>query len=117
MPSAHAAMQMRRSTSYQRSWCQESAVAGVNKSMARRSHLLALALTALVPAAAAAAPPSGQIAQQCAAAGSQAAFACYGADVVTRDAQAYAQPDRFEAAIQKALNARAVLSANAQPGG
>jgi hypothetical protein len=68
--------------------------------MARRSHLLALAFAALIPATAAAAPPSGQIAQQCSPAGSQAAFACYGADVVERDVQAYAQPDRFEAAIQ-----------------
>jgi hypothetical protein len=94
-------MQTLRSTSYQRSRRQESAIASVNNPMPRRLHLLlALGIAAFVPAAAVAAPPSGEIAQQCAPAGSQAAFACYGADVVTRDAQAYAQPDRFEPAIQ-----------------
>jgi hypothetical protein len=94
-------MKLRRpGTSKQRRGCQESAIACVNNSMTRRFHLLALTIAALVPATATAAPPSGQIAQQCAPAGSQAAFACYGADVVTRDAQAYAQPGRFEPAIQ-----------------
>ncbi|MFL5839079.1 MAG: hypothetical protein ACJ77Z_01335, partial [Thermoleophilaceae bacterium] len=68
--------------------------------MARRSQLVALAVALLVPATAGAAPPSGQLAAQCAPAGSQAAFACYGADVLVRDGQAYAQPDRFEPAIE-----------------
>jgi hypothetical protein len=68
--------------------------------MPRRSHLLALLLALCISAPAAAAPPSGQLAAQCAPAGSQAAFLCYTGDVAERDAQAYAQPNRFEPAIQ-----------------
>src|SRR3954454_4483039 len=79
---------------------QQSAWAFVNDSMTPRSLVAALLAAALIPAGAAAAPPSGQTAAQCEPAGSQAATLCYGADVLTRDAQAYAQPDRFEPAIQ-----------------
>jgi hypothetical protein len=68
--------------------------------MSRRSQLVALAAALAIPASTGAAPPSGQLAAQCAPAGSQAAFACYTADVAIRDGQAYAQPGRFESAIQ-----------------
>ena len=43
--------------------------------------------------------PDGPLAQQCEPAGSTAVAVCYGGDVVTRDAQAYAEPNRFEPAI------------------
>ncbi len=66
-------------------------------------HGRRLALTALLAAlalpAAAYAAPSGPVAQACAPAGSAAVALCYGADVVTRDGQAYATPDRYKNAI------------------
>jgi hypothetical protein len=69
--------------------------------MTRRSLAAALVAcaVALAPGSAGAAP-SGPLAQACAPAGSTAVALCYGGDVVTRDAQAYAQPGRFEAAIR-----------------
>ncbi|HEX6711899.1 MAG TPA: hypothetical protein VF066_00895 [Thermoleophilaceae bacterium] len=63
--------------------------------MARRSLLAALIAAALLPASAAA-----QVKDTCEPAGQQAAALCYGGDVVTRDGQAYADPGRFESAIQ-----------------
>ncbi len=67
--------------------------------MRRRSLLAALAATALIPASATAAT-SGQLADTCAPAGQQAQTVCYGGDVIERDGQAYAAPDRFEPAIE-----------------
>lgn len=43
---------------------------------------------------------NGQLAQTCAPAGQQVETLCYGGDVVIRDGQAVAQPNRFEAAIE-----------------
>ena len=40
------------------------------------------------------------MADTCAPAGQPAQAICYGGDVITRDAEAYAAPDRFESAIQ-----------------
>jgi hypothetical protein len=63
--------------------------------MTRRSLLFALIGAALLPASAGA-----TIADTCAPAGQPAETICYGGDVITRDAQAYAQPDRFEPALE-----------------
>ena len=67
--------------------------------MTRRSLAVALVMAAIAPASAGAAP-TGPFAQACEPAGSTAVAVCYGADVVTRDGEAYAQPDRFEPAIE-----------------
>lgn len=53
-----------------------------------------LALTVVAPA-------SAGVRESCTPAGPQAEAVCYGADVVQRDAEAYTQPGRFEAAIRK----------------
>jgi hypothetical protein len=64
--------------------------------MTRRSLVAALiGATLVVPAASAA-----QIRDTCAPAGAQAEAVCYGGDVLERDAKAYADPGRFESAIQ-----------------
>jgi hypothetical protein len=69
--------------------------------MPRRSLLAVLAAALLAPAATHASTPSGPVADQCAPAGQQVqTIVCYGADVLTRDAEAYAQPGRFEDAIR-----------------
>jgi hypothetical protein len=68
--------------------------------MTRRSLVVALACAALVPASASAAT-NGPIAQTCAPAGQQVVTVmCYGGDVLMRDGEAYAEPDRFEPAIE-----------------
>ena len=64
--------------------------------MARRSIVLALIGAALLPAAAA----HAQVQETCAPAGNPVETLCYGGDVITRDAHAYADPGRFESAIQ-----------------
>src|SRR3954469_15350968 len=71
----------------------------VNKSMTRRLVVAAWIAAALLPATATAAM-NGPLSSTCAPAGQQAQTVCYGGDVITRDAQAYAQPDRFEPGIQ-----------------
>jgi hypothetical protein len=63
--------------------------------MLRRSLLVVLIAAALPPASAGA-----TIADTCAPAGQPAQTVCYGGDVLTRDAQAYAQPGRFEPALE-----------------
>jgi hypothetical protein len=67
--------------------------------MTRRSLLGALMAAALLPAAAQA-TTNGPVADTCAPAGQQVTAVCYGGDVLTRDAEAYAQPGRFEPAIE-----------------
>jgi hypothetical protein len=68
--------------------------------MTRRSLVAALIGAALLPASAGA-TTNGPLAQTCSAAGQQVVTAgCYGGDVIVRDGQAYAQPNRFEPAIQ-----------------
>jgi hypothetical protein len=67
--------------------------------MTRRSLLVALLAAAVLPASATAAM-GGQLASTCAPAGQQVDTLCYGGDVLIRDGQAYAQPNRFEAAIE-----------------
>src|SRR3954464_12504811 len=68
--------------------------------MTKRSLLAALIGAALIPASATAAM-NGQLAQTCAPAGQQAETVCYGGDVLIRDGQAYADPARFEPAIEQ----------------
>jgi hypothetical protein len=63
--------------------------------MTRRSLLVALIGAALFPTGAGA-----SIRDTCASAGQQAQAICYGGDVLTRDAEAYGDPARFESAIQ-----------------
>jgi hypothetical protein len=59
-------------------------------------RLLATAFAAaLLPAAA-----HASVADTCAPAGAQAEAVCYGGDVLQRDAQAYADPGRFEPALE-----------------
>jgi hypothetical protein len=72
---------------------QQSPGSFVNNPM--KGLAIALIAAALVPASAAA-----DINDTCAPAGAQAQTICYGGDVITRDAQAYADPGRFEPAIQ-----------------
>src|SRR4051795_3964139 len=67
--------------------------------MKRTSLLAALIAAALLPASAGAAT-NGQLATACEPAGQQVKTVCYGGDVVIRDGQAYAQPDRYEPALQ-----------------
>jgi len=63
--------------------------------MARRSFVLALIGAALLPAAA-----HAQVSDTCSPAGNPVETLCYGGDVITRDAQAYADPARYEPAIE-----------------
>ena len=65
-----------------------------------RTRGLAIALVCLfaLPASASA-WPRGQFADTCAPAGQQAEALCYGGDVLQRDAEAYATPGRFDAAM------------------
>ena len=67
--------------------------------MTRRSLVAALIGAALLPASAGAAM-NGQLSQTCAPAGRQVQTMCYGGDVLIRDGQAYAQPQRFEPGIE-----------------
>src|SRR3954468_3482828 len=71
----------------------------VNSVMKRTSLLAALIAATLLPASAGA-TTNGQLASACEPAGQQVKTVCYGGDVVIRDGQAYAQPDRFEPALQ-----------------
>jgi hypothetical protein len=64
----------------------------------KRVLALLVAAAAVLPAGASA-DPIGPTADQCAPAGAAAQAICYGADVLTRDGQAYAQPGRYDAAI------------------
>jgi hypothetical protein len=66
--------------------------------MTSRALAAALVGAALLPATAAA--TSGPLRDTCAPASQQVKTVCYGGDVITRDAQAYADPGRFEAALQ-----------------
>src|SRR3954464_2463475 len=61
-------------------------------------------VSALLAPAAAGAAPNGPFARTCAPAGSTAVAVCYGADVVTRDAESYALPDRYKSAIASYQN-------------
>ena len=63
--------------------------------MTRRSLLAALIAAALLPAAA-----HATVRDTCSPAGEPAETLCYGGDVLTRDAEAYAEPGRFETAIE-----------------
>src|SRR4051794_21069387 len=63
--------------------------------MTRRPLLIALMGAALLPGSA-----TAQVSEACSPVGNPVETVCYGGDVITRDAEAYADPARFEPAIQ-----------------